>query len=282
MGLLCLIWGSTWLVIREGLRDLPPFTSAGVRFAVAAAVMVLVAPRLAQREGGHAPPFSLTLAMGVCNFSVPYGIVYWSEQFLPSGLVSVLWSVFPMLMAVSGHLWLPGERLCPRQWVGFVFGLVGIALLFATDLAQIGAEAIPVGLILLISPAISAVGTTLVKRHGEHVSSVLLNRNGMLLGAVLLLATAQLSEADRAVRWSPAAIGSVLYLAIAGTVVTFGLYFWLMRFAPAYLVSLIAYVIPAIALALGAFLGNEVVGWHTMLGAACILCGVGWVVFGKR
>lgn len=282
MSVLCLIWGSTWLVIREGLRDLPPLTSAGVRFAVAGAIMVLLAPRLARREGGDAPPLSLTLAMGVCNFAVSYGLVYWSEQYLPSGLVSVLWSVFPMMMAVSGHLWLPGERLQPRQWAGFTFGLLGVALLFATDVAQIGGEAIPIGAILLLSPAVSAVGTTLIKRDGRHVSSVLLNRNGMILGAALLLVTAQLFEGNRAVRWSPSAIGSVLYLACMGTVVTFGIYFWLMRYAPAHILSLIAYVIPAIALTLGAFLGNEVVGLHTLLGTASILCGVGWVVFGRR
>lgn len=282
MGLLCLIWGSTWLVIRGGLRDLPPFTSAGVRFLVAFLVMLAIAPKLARREGGRRPGLGLTLAMGILNFAVSYGIVYWSETILPSGIVSVLWSVFPLMMAVSGHFTLPGERLLPKQWGGFVFAFLGVILLFATDIRALGPEAIPAGLVLLLSPTVSAVGTTLVKKHGEGVSSVLLNRNGMLVGALLLLACAAITERGMDVRWTASAIGSVAYLAIFGTVVTFGIYFWLMRFAPAYQLSLIAFIIPAIALTLGAVLGDEPVSASTIGGTATILVGVAFVLGGKR
>lgn len=282
MGLLCLIWGSTWLVIRGGLRDLPPFTSAGVRFLVAFLVMLALAPRLARREGGRRPGLGLTLAMGTLNFGVSYGIVYWSETILPSGLVSVLWSVFPLMMAVSGHFTLPNERLHPKQWGGFVFAFLGVLLLFATDIRALGPAAIPAGLVLLLSPAVSTVGTTLVKKYGEGVSSVLLNRNGMLVGAVMLLACAGLMESGADVHWTARAIASVAYLAVFGTVVTFGIYFWLMRFAPAYQLSLIAFIIPAIALTLGAAVGGEPVGTNTIGGTAAILVGVAFVLGGKR
>lgn len=282
MGLLCLIWGSTWLVIRGGLRDLPPFTSAGVRFLVAFLFMLAIAPRLARREGGRRPSTGLVLAMGTLNFGASYGIVYWSETILPSGLVSVLWSVFPLMMAGSGHFTLPGERLVRIQWGGFVFAFLGVLLLFATDLRAIGPEAVPAGLVLLLSPVVSTVGTTLVKRHGAGVSSALLNRDGMLLGAILLLASAALVERGADVRWTVPAIASTAYLAIVGTVVTFSIYFWLMRYAPAYQLSLIAFVVPAIALTLGAVVGNEPVGANTIGGTAAILVGVAFVLGGKR
>lgn len=278
VSLLCLIWGSTWLVIREGLRDLPPFTSAGARFAVAAAVMALLARRLAAREGGAAPGLRITLALGGLCFGASYGIVYWTETRLPSGLVSVLWAVFPMLMAAAGHVALPGERLRPRQWTGFAAGFAGVVVLFRTDLAAIGPGAVSAGAVLLLSPLVSAVGTVVVKREGAGVSSLLLNRNGMALGAVLLLALAAATERDAPARWSGAAVASVLYLAIAGTVVTFGLYYWVMRYAPASRLSLIAYVTPAIALSLGAAVGDEPVGWHTVAGAALVLGGVAAVL----
>src|SRR6185295_7005645 len=95
-----------------------------------------------------------------------------------------------MLMAISGHFFLAGDRLRPRQWAGFVVGFLGVALLFATDLAKIGPGAIPAGAILLASPLLSAVGTTIVKRKGAHTSSVLLNRNGMWIGATILATAA--------------------------------------------------------------------------------------------
>ena len=282
MALLCLIWGSTWLVIREGLKDLSPFTSAGVRFALAAAVMALIAPAIARREGGRRPTPRLTLVMGLFNFAGSYGIVYWSETLLPSGLVSVLWSVFPMMMAVAAHLALPGERLLARQWLGFVVGFLGVVLLLARDVAAIGGEALVAALVLLGSPLAATLGTTYVKKHGARVSSALLNRDAMAVGAAALLACALLSERGAPMHWSAPAVWSVVYLAIPGTVVTFGLYFWAMRYAPAHQLSLIAYVIPAVALFLGVSLGGETVGASTLAGAALILGGVACVLLGRR
>jgi len=282
MALLCAIWGSTWLVVAKGLQDLPPFSSAATRFAIAWATLSLLAPRLAAREGGVHPGWRLALVMGSLNFGASYSIVYWSETVLPSGLVSLLWAIFPMLMAIGGHLTLPGERLVRRQWWGFLLGLVGVALLFLTDLKVLGPEAIPAGMILLLSPLASTVGTIAVKRAGSGVSSVLLTRDSLLVGALVLAALALGFERGQAFAWSPRAIAGILYLSLVGTVVTFTLFFWLMRYAPAYKLSLVAYVTPAVALGLGAWLNNELVTAATGLGALGILAGVALVVTGKR
>ena len=278
IALLCLIWGSTWIVIRGGLKALPPFTSAAARFLVSAVAMSVVAHFLHRREGGERPPWKLSLALGGLNFGASYGLVYWAETRLPSSLVAVLWSVFPMLMAISGHFYLPAERLRGRQWAGFAVGFLGVALLFATDLRAIGPGAAPAGAILLLSPVVAVVGTTIVKRGGARVSSVLVNRNGMWIGAAMLCAAAALAERDARVAWTGPAIASVLYLALAGTVVTFSLYFWLLRHVPANTMSLIAYVTPGVAILLGVLAGEERVTAWTLSGSALILGGVGLVV----
>ena len=274
VALLCLIWGSTWLVIKTGLKDLPPFTSAGVRFAIAAAVMIGLAPLLAKREGGGKPRAWLWIVLGSLNFGASYGLVYYSEQTLPSGLVSVLWSVFPLLMAASGHLFLPGERLGPRHWAGFVLAFAGILVLFRTDVTAVGPEAVGVALLLLLSPTVSVVGQTAVKRYGEGTSSVLLNRNGMCLGAALLLGAGWLFERDASFAWTRPALISIVYLALVGTVLTFSLYFWLLRYAASYRLSLIAYVTPAVALTLGWLFGGEPMTRATLAGSALVLAGV--------
>jgi len=273
IALMCLIWGSTWIVIREGLHDLPPLKSAGVRFLLAAVVLAAVARPLARREGGERPTRGLVLWMGCANFALSYAIVYWSETVLPSGLVSVLWATFPMMMAIGGHFFL-GERLIGAQWLGFVVGFVGVACLFVTDFAALGEGAIAAALIVLLSPGVSTLGTLYVKRHGERTSSVLLNRDGLLVGALLLCLAGATLEADQPMHWTPRALLSVSYLALFGTIVTFGLYFWLMRYASASSLSLVAYVVPGIALALGALVGDEPVGPSTLLGLALILAGV--------
>jgi drug/metabolite transporter (DMT)-like permease len=282
IAVLCAIWGSTWIVIRGGLKDLPPYTSAAARFAVAGLVMTVVASFGARREGGAPPRPKLWIALGVCNFALSYGIVYRTETLLPSGLVALLWGVFPMLMAVSGHWFLEKERLGARQWIGMVLGFAGLAVLFATDLRELGPGALPAALVLFASPVVSAVGNTIVKREGAGTSSLALNRNGMLLGAALLGVAALAIERDLQVRVTPAAVASVLYLAIPGTVVTFGLYFWLLRFVDAHKLSLIAYVTPGIALALGSLLGDEPFTATLAAGAALILAGVVLVVSGRH
>jgi len=278
VALLCLVWGSTWIVIHAGLKDLPPFTSAGVRFAVAAAGMSVVARLLAAREGGSAPPRHLVLAMGGLNFGVSYGIVYWVETRVPSALTAVLWAVYPILLALVSHGLLPGERLRGRQWAGLGLALAGIGVLFSGDLAALGGEVVTAGAVLLLSPFVSAIGTALVKRDGAGVSSLRLNRDGMWLGASLLLALAFLTERSATPVWSARALASLAYLSLCGTVLTFGLYYWAMRYVPAYRLALIAYVTPVIAISLGVGLGDEPVTRSTLLGGALVLLGVATVL----
>ena len=280
VALLCLIWGSTWLVIKTGLEDLPPLGSAGVRFAVAALVMLGLAPILHRREGGARPSTWIWVLVGTLNFGVSYGIVYLSETVLPSGLVSVLWSVFPVMMAAAGHWFLPGERLVARQWLGFLLGFVGVGVLFRTDVVDFGPGAIPMAALLLVSPFISVIGHTVLKRYAEKSSSALMNRNAMLLGAILLLLASAALESEVEIRWTGPALFSIAYLSIMGTVVTFSLYFWLLRYAPAHRLSLIAYVTPAIALTLGWVFGGEPVTAYTLAGTGTILMGVLLVVRG--
>jgi drug/metabolite transporter (DMT)-like permease len=272
--LLCLIWGSTWVVIKSGLEDLPTLGSAAARFTLAAVCMSVLCALFADREGGARPTLALTLVLGALNFAGSYGIVYWTESKLPSALVSVLWAVYPMLQAIVGHLYLPGERLARAQGLGFALGFLGVGALFATDLRGLGAEAVPAGAVLLISPLVSAIGTTYVKKHGGGTSSMRLNRNAMFVGAALLWTVALPSERGVPFHWTGPAIFSLVYLAVFGTVVAFGLYFWLLRHTAANRMSVIAYVTPAVALVLGLVVRQEPIGAWTIVGLGLILGGV--------
>ncbi len=282
VGVLCLVWGSTWLVISEGLRDLPPMTSLSARFVIAAIVLAFVARPLARIEGGERPTWRITVVYAVLTLAIPYAIIYWVETRLPSGLVSVLWSVYPILLAVSAHAILPQERMRARQWFGMLLGFTGVTLMFWTDVRSVGPDAVPMGLVLLLSPLASALGTPIIKRDNHRTSSVYLNRDGTVVGAVICVALALTFDRGASVDWTPRAVFSVLYLAIVGTVVAFGLYFWLLRHAPATFLSLIAFVIPVVALTLGALVGGEEVRFHTVVGLALILSGVAAVVLGNR
>ena len=272
--LLCLIWGSTWLVIKVGLEDLPPFTSVGIRFAIAAPLMALVAHCLSKREGGRPPGLRLSVIMGVLNLTLSYGIIYYCETVLPSGLVSVLWAVYPLFMAVLGHRYLRGERLSGRQGLGFIASFGGVGLLFWTDLRDIGPEAIALGALVLVSPLLTAIGHVFVKRAGPDVSSLLLNRNGMAIAAALLLSTGLIVERDRSIELTTRAVFSLVYLSSIGTVLAFAIYYWLLRFVRAGRLGLMAFVIPIIALAFGVMFGGEPLHAGTLGGAGLVVSGV--------
>ena len=274
VGLLCLLWGSTWVVIRQGLEDLPPLFSAAIRFSISALLMAVVARSLSRREGGGRSPLWLSLTMGGMTFALSYAVVYRVEQTLPSALTSVLWGVYPMIAAVICHLYLPGERLTRASGLGFLIGFVGVLFLFLTDVVNVGANAVPAALLLLVSPLAVAIATAVVKRHGEGVSSLKLNRDAMGIGAILLWVAYLVFERDAEATWSGSAVFSILYLSIAGTVVTFGIFFWLLRFAPAFKLAVIPYVTPAVALLLGYFVAGEPIGLTTLVGMGLILLGV--------
>jgi drug/metabolite transporter (DMT)-like permease len=278
---LCLVWGSSWLVIADGLKSLPPLQSVALRIWIAAAVMALATPWLRRYEPGNAPPTWLVLVVGTLQLGYSYGVVYVAETVLPSGLASLLWTVFPICMAIGAHFALPGERLARAQWFGFAVGLLGVALLFAKVLGDVDERAIPMGLFLLTSPLASTVSNVLVKRHAAHTSSVLLNRNALVVGASVLSLAALVFEHDVRGDWTPRAIASVVYLAIFATALAFGLYFWLLRAVAAHRLSLISYVNPTIALFLGWAVGREHVSVWTLAGSALVLVGVWLVVRGR-
>ena len=166
------------------------------------------------------------------------------------------------------------ERLHGVQWLGLLLAFGGVASLFGTDVARGGDRAVTMGLLLLLAPASVTVSTTLIKRRAAGASSLLLNRDSMLIGGVLLLVLSAAFERGQPVHVTRGAVFSVLYLALLGSVVTFGAYLWLLRSVPAYRLSLISYVTPVLALWLGRTLGNEPFGETTLLGTALVLAGV--------
>jgi len=192
---------------------------------------------------------------------------------VPSGPAAVLWAIFPLLMVISGALFL-GERLTARKGLGTLIAFAGIVTVYAGNLGGIGADNSGYALLVLLSPFIACIGTTLVKRHGAGTSSVLLNRNGMLLGAALLAALAFAGEAPLAAEWTLPGLLAVGYLALFGTAMTFGIYFWLLRTMPASRLSLISYVTPVIAMVLGAAAGDGSMDANAWAGTGLVVLGI--------
>jgi drug/metabolite transporter (DMT)-like permease len=283
LALLILIWGTTWAAIRVGLEGLPPFTGVAIRFAIAAVVLLSVAAVMKWPLGSGRLAHLLWLINAGLSFSVSYGVVYWAEQWVPSGLAAVLFSTFPLFVAVMAHFWLPGERLRFASVIGVLLGFAGVVTIFSEDLTSLaGSETRWAAIVFLISPLVSAVANVVIKRWGAGFHPISLTAVPMAMTAGIMGVLAALVERGRGISLDAASTTALLYLAICGTAVTFFLYFWLLDRLPATRLSLITYGVPIVAVTVGTLLLDEAFTLRMMLGSLLVLSGVGLAVrFGQ-
>jgi len=266
-----LVWSSTWVVIAVGLDGVAPFLGAGIRFALAG-LGVLTAARLLGRPPGT--DFRLAALVAALPFATSYGLIYWAEQYVPSGLTAVLFGVLPLYMALLAAVTLPEEPLRPRLVAGVAVALGGLALAFGQSLHLGGRHAALAAAAVVLSPLASAVGNVGIKRRGGRLDPLALNGWAMLGGGVLLLAVSGLSEHWGATSWSADSVFSILYLALFGTGFTFVTLTILIREMPVVTTSFISLVIPFGALALGALVRGEKVTGLAVAGAVLVAGGI--------
>ena len=191
--LLVVIWSSTWVAIKIGLEDLPPLLGAGIRFALAGAGLLAVA-RLMGRPLRTDPRLAGVLAL--MPFAAAYGLIYWGEQYVPSGLAAVLFGVMPLYSAVLASVMLAGEPLRARLMLGIAIALAGLSLAFGETLELgEGRYALAAAIACAAAPLASAIGNVAIKRSGGPLDAVVLNGWAMLAGGALLLAVSALAEA---------------------------------------------------------------------------------------
>ena len=218
---------------------------------------------------------TLWLVNGALFFSVSYGVVYWSEQYVPSGLTSILFATFPLLVTLFAHWLLPGEPLKARSALGALVAFLGVVVIFSEDLAAvIGPKSEMAAAIFMLSPVVSAMSSVLVKRWGGSIHPLSLAAMPMAVATVVMAALAIAFERHRPIVWTPVTIGSLAYLSIVGSAVTFTLYYWLLRHVRASRVALIAYATPVIAVVTGVLFLHEPLTSRFVLGGALVIAGV--------
>jgi drug/metabolite transporter (DMT)-like permease len=277
--LLCCIWGSTWLFIKLGLTDLPPLTFAGIRFVIAALILfALIAVRRVSLPNKKRD-WILLAVTGVLSFSLNYGLVFWGEQYISSGLAALLQSTLPAFGLVIAHFYLPGERMTLPRILGVLLGVLGVAVIFSNQLHVSGPRALWGSAALVGSAFCAAYANVLVKRYGLNLQPSVLAAGQMLFGLVpLLLIGIPLEGNPLKYHWTLVAVISLFYLAIVGTVVAFLLYYWLMHNMDVTKTMLIALVTPVVAVILGMLALKEEMHWRTLIGGAMIISGLSLIV----
>ncbi len=270
------VWGSTYLAIRVGVREVPPFLLAAMRFLVAG--LVLCGWMITQ---GERPPsrqqWMSAFFLGLLIFVLDYGLLFWAEQRVPSGIAAVMMAMIPLFMALSEIIFLGSQRLTVRLTLALLIGIGGVAVLMSHSL-NLGAPIDRAGAVALIVASMSwSVASALMRKLPLPLSKVMSSGAQMLAGGALLaLTSAALGEFRN---FSPSTVSrgawlSLLYLIVAGSIVGFTAYVWLIHHESPTKVGTYAYVNPVVAVLIGYFLGGETIGLRSIVGTVLVLIGV--------
>jgi drug/metabolite transporter (DMT)-like permease len=275
----CLVWGTVWLFIKLGLRDLPPVSFAGVRLTVAICVLLpfVVARRV--KFPRHVRDRLLIAATGLLLLGVNYALLFWGAQFISSGLTAVLQAATPVFGLAFAHSFLPEERFTFAKLCALALGVAGVAVIFSDQLRVAGWSALVGSAAVACGALCVALAYVLVKAYGSHLDPLTLMLGQMLCAVVPLLTFGFAREGNPLTfHWTFTAIGSLLYLALVGSVAAFGLNYWLLRRVGAMKLLLMSIPEPLIAVVLGAALLRETITARTVIGGACILTSVALVL----
>ncbi len=271
------VWGSTYLAIRVGVREVPPLLLAAMRFLVAG--LVLYGWMVAQGERSPNPrQWASVSLLAVLIFVIDYGLVFWAEQQVPSGLAAVMMATIPVFMALSEIIFLRTQRLTVRLALALLIGIGGVAVLVSRTLNLGGAPVDRVGAVALIVASMSwSVASVITRKLPLPSSKVMSSGAQMLAGGIFLaLAAAALGEFRN---FHPSNVSrgawfALLYLIVAGSIIGFTAYVWLIHHESPTKVGTYAYVNPVVAVLVGYFLGGEGLGVRTILGTLLVLISV--------
>jgi len=266
----CMIWGSTFLVIRIGNQSLPPEWAATLRLALAAPLLALIAAARRDHWPSGGALRGATL-YGVFIFGANLALLYWAERRIPSGIAAVLYATVPLstaLIAAGFGI----ERLITRNVISALVALAGVATIFAGEM-RLDVPFAELAAVLLAATATALSGVVL-KRAPEQPSLFAANAVAAASGALICLGASLALGEDRSL---PATLESwwpVIYLTLASSLGAYVIWTWLLGHWPVTSASYVGVVVPLIAVLLGAFFLQESRSIETYVGAAIVIAAV--------
>ena len=276
---LCVIWSSTWIFIKLGLQDLPPVMFVGLRFVIASGVLILINAARRAPWPRAARDWQLIAATGWLTFTLNYGLLFWGEKQIASGLAAVLQATIPAFGLVFAHLYLPGERLSAPKILGVLLGLLGVGVIFSDEFRLAGPLALWGSAAVVAGSAGAAYANVLVKARASGLDPGVLAAAQMACGCVPSVALGWMLEGNPwRYHWTGQAVFCLVYLALVGSALAFCLLYWLVPRAQITNIMLISLVTPVAAVLIGAWWLDERLTSHTLAGGACVLLGLAVVI----
>jgi drug/metabolite transporter (DMT)-like permease len=269
---LCVIWGSTWLAIRFVVQDAPPLEAAAIRFLIAGALLLGLAWTQRRRWPQGERPWQAILVLSITIIAIPYGLLFWAEQYVTLSMTAVLFSAMPLVVALLTPAMM--GRKVPRSAVfALVIAFGGLLVLFYTGLSA-SRPALWAGAAVMAAMVLSAWSVVYAKKRLEDVDSVVATGLQLVFGSAALLWGAWALEARRHAHWTKASLIALGFLTIFGSCVAFVIYYWLLKRMQPYQLATTSLIVPLIAVLEGALLAREPVPLMMLIAMAIVLASV--------
>ncbi|QLC25989.1 DMT family transporter [Parasphingopyxis algicola] len=283
--LISLIWGSTWIVIKDQLASVPPVWSVSYRFLAASLAMFLVVavrrqPLMLDRRGHF-----WAVLLGCSQFALNFNFVYGAELFITSGLVAVMFALLMVPNAILGRIFL-GQRITASFVIGSGIAIAGIALLFVQEyrLAPVGGSAVFIGIgLTLVAILCASTANILQASEGAGAHPILtLIAWAMLWGALFDALFALATVGPPVIEMRLGYLAGVLYLGVIGSAVTFPIYFGLIREIGAAQAAYTGVIVPIVAMVFSTFLEGYVWSPLAIAGAVLAIAGLLYAMRARR
>lgn len=277
--LLAVIWGSTWLGIKVSIDHYPPFFAAGTRFITAFLFLYVIMLLMKNSFPADNRSRKVMVFTGVLQ-SVTYGLVFWGEQFIDSGISAVLFSTMPFFVTLFSLMMIRSTALHLTHVAGIALSVTGTFYIFDPDFASSPGFIWGFAAILL-SAIVSSYMAVYVKRHAENIPALPNTAVQMLIAGVVLSVVSLIAEPWQDLKWSSSGAAAIVYLGIIGSAVAFALYMWVIKKVSPLTASVIPLLTPIVALVIGWLILHEPMTYGVLTGTALILTGIAFINIAK-
>lgn len=279
---ICIIWGTTYLVIRIGVQEMPPFLFSGFRWLIAGPIFLVVLKIRGVKLPTKNDLIPIAIA-GISLIGLGNGLITFAEQWIPSGLTALLITTVPMLVVLIETLILKKVEFSKFILIGALLGFSGILLIFGNNLSLIFEKEYLFGIIAIYAGVTAwSIGTVYSKHRKINVDPLANAATQMVIGgAFQVIVGLSIGEAERFV-FTQNGVMAFIYLAIFGSFIAYGSYTYAIAHLPISFVTTYAYINPVIALFAGWLILDEMLSFEIILAAVIILIGVWLINFGNR
>jgi len=272
--LICILWGSTWVAIRIGLDTVTPLLSAGIRFLIASVLFYGLIKIRGLKIQTDRVAIKIYIILGLFSFVIPFGLVYWAEQYIESALASLLFGVFPFATILFSRIMMRNYQIGPYKAAAVIIGFGGVFLIFSENLSFNFSNDFLGSAAVFISAIMQGWIAVTMKKEGKHLNPVSLNLVPLLIAGVIMTLGGLIFEDMSKVYFSVSSTGAIVYLALFGTVFTFSIYYWLMKQIDVVLLSLSTFITPIVSVVLGFLILGERLSTRALIGGGLVLSGI--------